>query len=156
MCDHLKQLMEAPKIYSSDDFKPMVSAVKPHWSAMPYLLKNKITGSYQHVALGDIVQKKVLPSSHTTVTPGAPLTEADETKAVEDAVKKLADSIFPSVSISEWDGEDPSFSEVLKEVFTNLEDAVQQVATGSGGDEEEKATEKMQDAAGQCAGCLED
>lgn len=123
---------------------------------MPYHLKNKITASYQHVALGDIIQKKVMPSN-ITVTPGAPLTEADETKAIEDAIMKLADSIFPSVSISEWDGEDPSFSEVLKEVFSNLEDAVQQVAAGSGDDAEEaKANQNMQDAAKQCAGCLQD
>eukprot|EP00435_Cladocopium_sp_Y103_P017391 s552_g4.t1 len=147
LCETLRTLTDAPKLYSMSEFQPMVAAVKPFWGTMPWHLKNKITWSRSHVDLDAIVEQKFSPE---------PETPEDLYTVTLEAIKKLTTRHFPSLSWAEWDGEDPDFGDVLGETFRSLEDSVLQVAEGTEGKDAEKAVQLMHEAAQICKEAMEE
>ena len=106
---------------------------------MPAQLKAKITWSQNHVLLG--AAAKFDPATST----------AEDLKRM---VKDLVDGHLPSSSSSSWEGSNPTFSDLLNEVFASLEDTVLHVVTST--DSEEVAAEKLNEAGSACAAALQD
>ena len=148
LCETLRTLTDAPKLYSMSEFQPIVTSVKPYWSTMPWHLKNKITWSRNHVDLDAIVESKFFKPE--------PETEEERQAMTLEAIRKLSSRHFPTTSWAEWDGEDPDFGDVLSEAFKSLEDSVLQVAEGSEGEAGEKAIELMNEAAHICRVSMEE
>ena len=122
-----------------DDFRPLLDSVKASWPAMPTQLKAKITWSQNHVLLGAAAK---FDSATST---------AEDLKRM---VKDLVDGHLPSSSSSPWDGSNPTFSDLLNEVFASLEDTVMQVVSSTGS--EDIAAEKLNEAGAACAAALQD
>lgn len=134
VCQALQKLNEQPRLHAAQDFKQMIIDVRDYWQDMPSLLKAKITWSFIHTMIDDLIQ--VEQNDHENITRIA---------------NAIADGHLIHVTSSSWDGQDPDLGAVLHEAFSSLEVAYEaSIRANKGGQPDEKAERDLQDASQTC------